>query len=63
MYLEVSALVAPDKKTQLVLHMCHNSCLDRHQEVLLFSRVLQNDGKGIIDLAFDAAVRPEEPGY
>ena len=63
LYLEIGALGTPDEEPELVLHVRDNGCLDRHQQVLLLSGILQHDGKGVVDVAVNTAVRPEKASH
>ncbi len=63
LYLEIGSLCTPDEEPELVLHVRDNGCLDRHQQVLLLSGILQHDGKGVVDVAVNTAVRPEKASH
>lgn len=40
--------------------MGNDRCLDRYDEILLVSRVLQDNSEGVVDLAVHSAVRAQE---
>lgn len=61
--LEVCPFRSSDKKTELVLHMRHDGCLDSHKQVLLVPAILQNYGVCVVDVAVNTTVGPEEACY
>jgi hypothetical protein len=62
-YLEVDALVTPDTAPQLILHVRPARCLYRYQEAFLLPRVLQDDGKSVVDRTVHATVGAEKAGH
>lgn len=62
-YLEISAFVTPHEKPELILHVRDDGGLDRDEQILLLARILEDDGKGVVNVALDATIRPQEAGH